>query len=554
VPFVIERRTEDDLPTHIRGAARWNEVNDDEGYFVFDPLTGTYRAVEYSEDTRQWYFINQDTRTRNWVATQPVPSSLALGRESIRHSTTQAAEVDDSQAGHTQSPLSQDRQHHRSAMTTQTTTSTAAAALTLAGTTAPTTQPIFRGFGSQPSGSKGKTGVNPPDGGGGGSSGPPGGGGPFGPPGGGGGHPAGGPGAGGGGGGGGAKLGGNPPPEFNGDRSYANTFMNKFNLYRLANMEAEQMAIPMKRAALLLGFIKGPNVDDWVRLRTDEMLARYNRGIDQNNPIYWDDLGQKFMDAFWDTASRERAEEKLQVLTWTPGDVDTFVAQFRSLADQAEYRLDDRPTISLFASKLPFKMMQHIMMVVKPRDFQGWADAARQYHQDNTAVNTIRGFNEEVPQKKFGNRNKTGFSAKQWAQILGVKMPTPDPNAMDTRADRSRSYFKNKKGSKGRASTTKEDPEVQRKEGRCFTCNKQGHLARNCPDKPTKKEDKGKVKARTAETEDSDNESFTEASDKELDPEAYIRLGKSLKEEDKITIVKMAIKAEQGAEGEDMDF
>jgi hypothetical protein len=48
--------------------------------------------------------------------------------------------------------------------------------------------------------------------------------------------------------------------------------MNKFNLYQLANMDVEQMTQPLKRAALLLGFIKGPNVDDWVQLRTDEML------------------------------------------------------------------------------------------------------------------------------------------------------------------------------------------------------------------------------------------------------------------------------------------
>jgi hypothetical protein len=139
-------------------------------------------------------------------------------------------------------------------MTTQaiTGTSTAAAALTLANTDAPTTTPIFRGFGSKVSGSKGSG--PPPVGGGGppGPFGPPGGG----PPAGGGGPPAGGHGAGGGAGGGpggGGKLGGNPPPEFDGNRSYVLTFMNKFNLYRLANMDAEQMTQPLKRAALLLG-------------------------------------------------------------------------------------------------------------------------------------------------------------------------------------------------------------------------------------------------------------------------------------------------------------
>ena len=122
----------------------------------------------------------------------------------------------------------------------------------------------------------------------------------------------------------------------------------------------------MKRAALLLGFIKGPNVDAWVKLHTDEILRCFNRTMDQHDEIYWDEVGREFMNAFWDTASRERAEEKLHNLAWTPGDVDTFVTQFRTLANEAEYPLDDHPTISLFASKLPHKMMEHICLVVKP--------------------------------------------------------------------------------------------------------------------------------------------------------------------------------------------
>ena len=112
--------------------------------------------------------------------------------------------------------------------------------------------------------------------------------------------------------------------------------MNQFNLYRLANMEATQMRVPMKHVALLLGFIKGPNVDAWVKLHTDEILRCFNRTMDQHDEIYWDEVGREFMNAFWDTASRECAEKKLCNLAWTPGDVDTFIAQFRTLADEAE--------------------------------------------------------------------------------------------------------------------------------------------------------------------------------------------------------------------------
>ena len=104
---------------------------------------------------------------------------------------------------------------------------------------------------------------------------------------------------------------------------------------------------------------------------------------------------------------------------------------------------------------------------------------------------------------------------------------------MDTRADRSHSYFRNK-GSKGRVSSTKEDPETQRREGRCFTCNKQGHLARNCPDKAAKTLDKGKVKARIAETEPIDSEDEAKPQDEDK-AKAVVRLARSMNGKRKLT-------------------
>ena len=308
------------------------------------------------------------------------------------------------------------------ATTTQTFvgTSTGAAALTLASQSTPESAPLVKSFISKP-GHRGSTGTGHkvslggpggPGGGGFPGGGFPGGGAPEG----GGGPPGGGPPGGGGpagGGGGGDKLGGTPPPEFDSNCSYMNHFMNKFNLYRLANMEAVQMRVLMKCTALLLSFIKGPNIDDWVQQHTNEILDRFNRTGDQSDEIYWTSLGQQFMDTFWDTASRECAETKLRELPWIPGDVDTFIVQFRSLAEQAQYALDDCPTITLFASKLPFKMMQHIFLIVKPVNFNGWADAARDCHQGNMALQGICDISEDTSSKKTSK--KTGFSAKQWA-------------------------------------------------------------------------------------------------------------------------------------------
>src|SRR6202012_4930642 len=132
-------------------------------------------------------------------------------------------------------------------------------------------------------------------------------------------------------------------------------------------------------------------------------------------------------------------------------------------------------------------------------------------------------------------------------------LPAIDPNAMDTRADRSRSYSRNK-GAKGRVSSTKEDPETQRREGRCFTCNKQGHLSRNCPNKPTQTSEKGKVKARTAETESIPSDDDIESMTIEEKAREFLRLGRSMEEEEKIYLLRQVIEADKGAEGEDMDF
>ena len=231
--------------------------------------------------------------------------------------------------------------------------------------------------------------------------------------------------------------------------------------------------------------------------------------------------------------------------------MDTFIAQFQSLATQAEYLLDDRPTITLFASKLPFKMMEHIFRSIKPPDFQGWADAAREYHQSNTAIQGLRNIHEDTPRKFSGKKRMT---PKQWAQLLGVKLPSVDPNAMDTHVNRSRSFFRNKaKGSKGHSTTTKEDPETLRKEGHCFNCKKQGHLAQNCPAKP-KTFDKGKTKAHTTKAKASNEDSNSDSSDDDEHFKAFVKKGRAMSEEKKLSLLSYIAKGEQEDDAVNQDF
>ena len=341
----------------------------------------------------------------------------------------------------------------------------------------------------------------------------------------------------------GRKAGGNPPRIFDGTCSEADTFMNEFNLHRLTNIGADQVDNPMKRVALLLGFIQGENVKDWVKHWTVLALDQYNTGLAPMDKHYWNTVTRAFEQAFQDTGTVERTEERIHHLAFTPGEVDGFIAKFESLANEARYGLNNQSTISLFASKLPYKMMDHIYKVVCPCDFTGWADGARQYHQDNQAVQNIRDIHGDMP-RKAPQKKVARFSAADLAKILNVKMPSPHSDAMDTRADRNRLANRNRQ-TQGRASaTTPKDVEQLCKEGRCFTCNKQGHISWNCPDKPAsskptnqkKKSSKARQTNVDDEHETSDEEDYRSPKNK-----AWVRKGQTLTEEEKIAIINRAI-------------
>ena len=310
-----------------------------------------------------------------------------------------------------------------------------------------------------------------------------------------------------------------------------------------------------------MGFIQGENVKDWVKQWTIWSLNQYNTGLNPNDEHYWTTISRAFKTAFQDTGTTECAEEKLCHLMFTPGEINGLIAKFESLANEAGYGLNNRSTITLFASKLPNKMMDHLYKIVRPIDFAGWADGACQYHKDNQAVQNIRDIHGDTikkgPQKQFAS-----FSAADLAKILKVKMPSPDPNIMDTCADRNRSANRNRE-TQGRASATApKDVDQQRAEGRCFTCNKQGHISRNCSDKPVDTKtnkpqfQKKKAKARQAAIiEDGETSDEEDIDYGDPDINAWVRKGQTLKTESKEEIVRWAWEAETGMlVGPEADF
>jgi hypothetical protein len=214
---------------------------------------------------------------------------------------------------------------------------------------------------------------------------------------------------------------------------------------------------------LLLGFIKGPLVDDWVKRWTQWAINQFS--INHRPPTdeyYWTEISNGFQTAFQDTGARERAEKELHMLRWDPESVDTFLARFESLAEAADFELDSNPTKSILARKLPFNMVDHLYKVVKPGTYPEYCEAIRQFHADNTAVQNLKGHQDKgapytkgqdgLYTKKDRKNLLGGYTANEWAKILGVdqsKIEIPRrSDAMDTSA-RFRSKFQRTKGRTG---------------------------------------------------------------------------------------------------------
>jgi hypothetical protein len=230
-------------------------------------------------------------------------------------------------------------------------------------------------------------------------------------------------------------------------------------------------------------------------------------------------------------------------------------------------------------------MVDHLYKVVKLGTYPEYCEAIRQFHADNTAVQNLKGHQDKgalytkgqddlytkeqegLYTKKDRKYLLGGYTANEWAKILGIdqakiEMPRRS-DAMDTSA-RSRSKFQR---TKGRTGTTKPDPDTQRKEGRCFHCNKQGHTSRNCPDRsdPNSKKKKTLSKGRAAKAKTSTSSASSsnadvssseeEESDREVD--SFLKQAKALKTENQLHILQMAIEAERGKKvdlGDEEDF
>jgi Retrotransposon gag protein/Zinc knuckle len=110
------------------------------------------------------------------------------------------------------------------------------------------------------------------------------------------------------------------PQIFDGDRTKADAFMRELRIFMIANRGVPGFESPIRRIAIALTFIKGPEVDGWVEgiLNAVEQLHPINDNVEYT---YLDFL-QRFNEQFADSTKQETARAAIHRLKFKFPEID----------------------------------------------------------------------------------------------------------------------------------------------------------------------------------------------------------------------------------------
>ena len=220
---------------------------------------------------------------------------------------------------------------------------------------------------------------------------------------------------------------------------------------------------------LFLTFIKGPDVQEWTGSQVGWLGSWLIAGAGRNEEHLYNMVMDSFNTAITDTMSLQKAKAEFRTLKMERGELDTYIAKFERLARMAGYNLQDQMVLDRFGSGLNPGLFTAIINNTNPRSWLDWTRAAQKYQQKYLLIHSALGLKTGNPSPKTCNKPQT---PDQWKVAWNNKRGN-DSDAMDTSPGRTRA----------RRIDADERAELM-KAGKCFTCKKQGHLSRDCPQRP----------------------------------------------------------------------
>ena len=262
------------------------------------------------------------------------------------------------------------------------------------------------------------------------------------------------------------------PAIFDGKRSNAENFLKAFRRYKMMNENNNVMSVPFLRILTALSYIRGTLVKDWVNAQDEWLEKRVDPTktghLARSDEALWDEFVANFRTAWKDTAKTQNAYDQLMKLTMDGWNIDTYNVTFNRLAAAAGWESDAQGTIARYRSGLRNVVHRKILERENwPVDMVGWQEAAqkevkRAREIENQGLNNFRRNQQsrdsgpfQTGQRQNNTTRSNSNSGIVPMEVDGVTIPFQK--------------------------LTDEERIQYRKEGRCFRCRQQGHMASRCP-------------------------------------------------------------------------
>ena len=177
------------------------------------------------------------------------------------------------------------------------------------------------------------------------------------------------------------------PQIFTGDCLLADDFIEEVKGYLRLNQDVAGYNSPIKKVALTLTLMKGPQVAGW----THDMgtwLDTLDPILD-NIPDVWDQFLFKFSQQYQDSQKKNRARGKIECCTMKFPKIDDYIARFEDLAQIAGYDANSGTVFQLFTKGLPDDILKEVLISPTPQTYVELKEKAISSTRSKVLINNI---------------------------------------------------------------------------------------------------------------------------------------------------------------------
>jgi len=196
------------------------------------------------------------------------------------------------------------------------------------------------------------------------------------------------------------------PQVFTGDHLIADDFIEEVKGYLRLNQDVAGYNSPIKKVALTLTLMKGPQVAGWTR-DMGTWLDTLDPILD-NIPDVWDQFLYEFSQQFQDSQRENRARGEIERCTMKFPEIDDYIARFEDLSRIAGYDANSGAVFQLFTKGLPDDILKEVLTSPTPTTYIDLKDKAISATRSKVLINNI--LRARNPNRGIGGFNHGVFN------------------------------------------------------------------------------------------------------------------------------------------------